>query len=135
MISAISNRGDLKFMIIEGRFNSEVFIKFLGRMLKGERQKIFLILDGHSVHRSKMVKAWVAERSDRLRLFYLPPYSPELNPDEYLNQEIKTNTVRSNPPRNKDEMTRQATDFLTKKKRSKSTVRRYFRNSHIQYAA
>ena len=135
MISAISNRGDLKFMLIDESFNSKVFIQFLGRMLKGERQKIFLIVDGHSVHKSKMVINWISKRPDRLKLFYLPPYSPELNPDEYLNQDIKTNTVRSKPPRNRDEMTQATKDFLQNKKRSKKQVRKYFQNDHIKYAA
>jgi transposase len=135
MISAISNRGDLKFMIIQGRFNSKVFIDFLGRMLKGERQKIFLIVDGHSAHKSKMVKDWISKRPDRLEIFFLPPYSPELNPDEYLNQDIKTNTVRSKPPRTKDEMTNTTIKFLEGKKRSKKSVKKYFQNEFINYAA
>jgi len=135
MISAISNRGDLKFMIIKGRFNSKVFVDFLCRMLKGESNKIFLIVDGHSVHKSKMVKDWISKRPDRLEIFYLPPYSPELNPDEYLNQDIKTNTVRSKPPRTKDEMTETAKNFLEGKKRSKKSVRKYFQNKFIKYAA
>lgn len=135
MISAISNRGDLKFMIIEGRFNSAVFIEFLGRMLKGEARKIYLIVDGHSVHRSKMVQEWISKRAERLVIFLLPPYSPELNPDEYLNQDIKTSTVRSKPPRSKDEMKSATLQFLANKKKSKKNVQSYFRNQHIKYAA
>lgn len=135
MISAISNRGDLRFMIIEGKFNSDVFIEFMRRLLKGSTQKIFLIVDNHSAHKSKVVKSWVRNHEERIKLFYLPPYSPDLNPDEYLNQDIKTNTVRSNPPRNKDDMHRSVNNFLQKKKRSKERVKQYFKNENINYAA
>lgn len=135
MISAISNRGDLKFMIINGTFNWIVFIDFLGRMLKGETNKIFLIIDCHPVHKSKKVTQWVASRSHRIELFFLPPYSPELNPDEYLNQDIKTNTVRSKPPRDKNELTSTVTDFVVNKKKSKKAVKQYFQNEFIKYAA
>lgn len=135
MISAISNRGELKFMVIKDKFNSKVFIEFLTRMLKGERSKIFLIVDGYSVHKSKEVMNWAIKNQKRLELFYLPPYSPELNPDEYLNQDLKTNTVRSNPPKDKEQMTKDVEDFMHSKKSNRDMVKSYFRNQHILYAA
>lgn len=135
LISAISNRGDLKFMIIKERLNSKVFIEFMSRMLKGERQKIYLIVDSYPAHKSKEVQKWLTNNTKKLELFYLPPYSPELNPDEYLNQDLKTNTVRSKPPKNKDQMTDDVKNFIGKKKKNKATVKAYFRNKYIMYAA
>jgi transposase len=93
MISALSNLGHLKFMVVDGRINSAVFIVFLKRMIKYKRNKIFLIVDNISFHKTKKVSEWIKANRDRIELFYLPRYSPELNPDEYLNQDLKTNAV------------------------------------------
>lgn len=94
MISTVSNRGTLRFMIFDGKFNADVCITFLKRLIKDTKQKIFLILDGHPVHKSKKIKAWIAANAAKISLSVLPAYSPELNPDELLNQDVKTNAVR-----------------------------------------
>jgi transposase len=85
MISTVSNRGTLRFMIFDGKFNAGVCITFLKRLIKDSKQKIFLILDGHPVHKSRKVKTWIKENAKKISLFVLPAYSPELNPDELLN--------------------------------------------------
>ena len=82
MISAVSPRGDFRFMVVEGSVYASVFVEFLKRLMTGSKKKIFLIVDGYPAHRSKKTKAFIAEQEGRLELFYLPPYSPELNPDE-----------------------------------------------------
>ena len=97
MISSISNRGTLRFMVFTDRFDSDVMLTFLKRLLKQMERKVFLIVDGHPVHRGRVVKNFVAEKKDQIQLFYLPAYSPELNPDEMLNQDVKTNAVRRKP--------------------------------------
>jgi len=78
-------------MIFRERFTTEVFIEFLRRLLQSrdKMRKIYLIVDNHRVHHAKEVKEWVKEREDQIELHYLPRYSPELNPDEYLNQNVK----------------------------------------------
>ena len=93
MISAISSRGLLRFMLADGRVDSKVFITFLKRLIHGQKRKIFLILDNHPVHKSGSVKKFVAKNSSNLRIFYLPPYSPELNPDECVWNDVKNGTV------------------------------------------
>ena len=103
MISSISNRGTLRFMVFTERFNTGVMLRFLKRLLKQMKKKIFLIVDGHPVHRSSAVKKFVAEKKDQIRLFHLPAYSPELNPDEMLNQDVKTNAVRRKPTNSQEE--------------------------------
>ncbi|MHB8411386.1 MAG: IS630 family transposase, partial [Candidatus Acidiferrales bacterium] len=91
MISAITNRGRLAFMIFRQRFTARVFLNFLRRLLRltrKTRRKVFLIVDGHPVHKSRPVNRWLAEHSEQIRVFCLPSYSPELNPDELLNQDV-----------------------------------------------
>jgi hypothetical protein len=96
MISSITNRGRLAFMIIRQRFTARVFLNFLGRLLRlmrKSRRKVFLIVDGHPVHQSRSVSRWLAEHREQIQIFQLPSYSPELNPDELLNQDVKTNAL------------------------------------------
>jgi transposase len=134
MISAISNRGLLKFMIID-RFNSEVFIKFLSRLIERSSQKIYLVVDGHPAHKTLVVKEWVENHKDKIELFYLPGYSPELNPDEYLNQDIKTNAIGKNRPRNRNELVSNVKSFLRRKQMNPDRIKAYFRAEHVKYAA
>ncbi|MDY6845380.1 MAG: IS630 family transposase [Thermodesulfobacteriota bacterium] len=89
MLSAISARGHLRFMTINGRLNSDRFIEFLKRLIHNADNPIFLIVDGHPTHRSGKVKRYVESTEGRLLLFYLPPYSPELNPDELVWNYVK----------------------------------------------
>lgn len=99
MISAISNRGQLVFMMMEGRFNGGVLICFLQKLLRSVKQKVFLIADSHPVHLQKKVTNWLQERKAAVELILLPTYSPELNPDEYFNQHLKTNGVGKPRPK------------------------------------
>jgi transposase len=93
MISAISPRGHLRFMVVEGKLTAENFINFLRRLIHGSKKPIFLVLDGHRVHRSSRVRHFVESLEGRLRLFFLPPYSPELNPDEQVWNDLKNQGV------------------------------------------
>jgi transposase len=93
MISSITNRGRLNFMVFNKKFQSDVFSNFLRRLVRQSTRKVFLIVDSHPVHHSKKVKKWLEKNDKHIRLFYLPGYSPELNPDELLNQDVKSNAV------------------------------------------
>src|SRR5215470_14220656 len=94
LISAITSRGHMRFMIKEkGGVNSDVFIEFLKRLMVGSKNKIFLIVDNGPAHVSKQTKAFVAKLGGRLRVFYLPPYSPDRNPDELVWKHLKADTV------------------------------------------
>ena len=135
MISTVSNRGNLRFMIFEGKFNAEVCITFLKRLIKDAKRKIFLILDGHPVHKSKKVKSWMAAHATKISLFVLPAYSPELNPDELLNQDVKTNAVRKKRAINKDELKKNLVGYLRGRQKRPDLVRRYFEAKHVRYAA
>lgn len=135
MISAISNRGYLQFMILKGSFNSEVFQEFLQRMIWYSREKIFFITDGHPAHKTKRLNDWLETKKDKLELFFIPPYSPELNPQEYLNQDVKTNIIGKKRPINKDQMIDNVKDFMQKRKKNKKQVQKYFHEKHVRYAS
>lgn len=135
MISAISNKGHLQFMILDGKFNGEVFKIFLQQMIKYSRQKIYFVTDGHPAHKTKVLNEWLAENKDRIEVFFLPPYSPELNPQEYVNQDVKTNIIGKKRPINKAEMRNNVEDFMNSRKNDKMQVQKYFHVSHVRYAA
>ncbi len=135
MISSITNQGTLAFMIYRERFTSQVFIKFLRRLMRQNKGKVFLIVDSHPVHRSKVVKAWVEKHSTRLEMFFLPGYSPELNPDELVNQDVKSNAVGRKRAVNVKELMDNVRAFLRRKQRRPELVRRYFLAPQVAYAA
>ncbi len=135
MISAITNRGRLHFMVFDQEFNAPVFLTFLERLRRQIRRKIFLILDGHPVHRSRVARAWFVKNERRLRVFFLPGYSPELNPDELLNQDLKSNAVGRKPPADLYDLMANVRGFMHGKQRTPDAVRSYFRGRHVSYAA
>jgi transposase len=89
MIATVTNQGKTRWMIIDEAFDADKLIEFLQALIKDAGKKVFLILDNLRVHHSKLVKAWVAEHQDQIELFYLPSYSPQLNPEERLNADLK----------------------------------------------
>lgn len=135
MISAVTNRGRLAFMVFKERFTSQVMIEFLRRLIKQNPRKVFLIVDGHPVHRSRCTQCWVYQRRKKIRLFYLPGYSPQLNPDEFLNQDVKTNAVGRQRPKDQPEMMRRVRSYLRSTQRRPQVVRNYFHHEDVRYAA
>jgi transposase len=135
VLSAISNRGRLNFTVFTGRFNATLFIDFLKRLIRQLGRKLFLIVDGHPVHRARTVKDWLARHKDEIALFYLPPYSPELNPDELLNQDVKTNALGRRRPTNQAELVADTRSYLRRRQRRPALVSRYFSEPHVCYAA
>jgi transposase len=135
MISAITNRGQLYFMVFKSRFQSEVFVRFLQRLCKQVKRRIYLIVDSHPVHRSAVAKRWVEDRRGEMKLFYLPGYSPELNPDEYLNQDVKSNAVGKRRPTTQTEMLMNVRGYLRSTQRQPGVVVKYFCAEPVRYAA
>ena len=136
VISTLSNRGDLAFMVFREGFTGPVFLRFLRRLLRHrDGRKVFLIVDQHPVHRAAAVKHWLAAHADRLALFFLPGYSPELNPDELLNQDVKTNALGRRRPNNLVEMIGDTRAYLRSTQKQPDLVRRYFQGRHVRYAA
>lgn len=135
MISALTNRGQLAWMVFRERFTTAVFLKFLRRLLKHAGRKVFLIVDGHPVHRARAVKAWLAKRRQQIEMFQLPGYSPELNPDELLNNDVKSNAVGRRRPSSQQEMMMGVRAYLRSTQRQPHIVRSYFNHEDVRYAA
>ncbi len=135
LISAITNRGHLQFMVFKERFTTAVFLKFLRRLLRQNRRKLFLILDGHPVHIAKSTGRWFKEPRAALRVYFLPGYSPELNPDEYLNQDVKTNAVGRTRPLDRKELIGNVRAYLRSTQAHRSSVKQYFQEKHVRYAS
>ena len=135
MISAITNRGHLAFMVFHGTFDGRLFVEFMQRLLKQAAGKVYLIVDGHPVHRSSVAKRFVAANTERLRLIRLPGYCPELNPDELLNQDVKTNALGKRRPTNRTEMMAGVRSHLHRRQRQPQIIRNLFQEKHVRYAA
>lgn len=134
-IATVSNLGVLRFMVFAGRFTAAVLLVFLTRLLASRSSKVYVILDGHPSHRSKKVKEWVATRTDRIRLIFLPSYSPELNPAEYLNNDVKGNAQRSGRARDRDQLAGKVRSYLRSTQCDPEVVQAYFEAKHVKYAA
>lgn len=134
MISTVTNQGKVRFMLYESTLNAQVFIDFLKRLCKDSDRKIFLILDNLRVHHAKIVKEWLTAHTGEIELFYLPSYSPELNPDEYLNGDLKVGVHSGVPARTKEQLKRKAISHLRKLQKLPGRVMRYFRHPKIAYA-
>lgn len=135
MMSSLTNLGVLCFMLFSRRFTAEVFIQFCQRLLRQRRRKIFLIVDRHPVHRSAAARQWLDANRHRIRLFFLPGYSPDLNPDEYLNNDVKTNAVGRQRPATQAELIANVEAYLRGTQRRRNIVKSYFQAQAVQYAA
>jgi transposase len=135
MISAISNQGLLRFMMYEETMTARVLLRFLKRLIKDAGRKVFLVLDNLRVHNAKLVKAWLEKHSNEIEVFYLPSYSPELNPDEYLNCDLKAGVHSGPPARNQEQLKDKALSHLRKLQKLPKRVMKYFKHPKIAYAA
>jgi len=135
MISTVTNLGTLRFMVFKQRFTSDVMITFLGRLLRQSDRKVFLIVDGHPVHRSGKVKRWLEARAERIEMFLLPGYAPDLNPDELLNQDVKSNALGRRRPPDQTTLIADVRSYLRSTQRQPHIVRSYFDEQNVSYAA
>lgn len=135
LISSITNQGKVRFMLYDKAMNAQVFIKFCSRLIKDAGKKIYLILDNLRVHHCKLVKDWVEQHSNQIRLFYLPSYSPELNPDEYLNCDLKTGVHSTAPARSKSQLKSKALSHLRMLQKKPCKVAKFFKHPKVAYAA
>lgn len=135
MMSALTNQGRLAFRVFRGRFTTAVYLDFLKRLIRSSDRKVFLIVDRHPVHLAKRVAAWLDQHADAIAVFYLPPYSPELNPDEYLNHDVKANGVGRRRAQTVQEMMSDVRFHLRTLQRHPALVQRFFHATPVQYAA
>ena len=135
LIAAVTNQGKVRFMIYAGGITPRRLILFMRRLTKDARRKVFLILDNLNTHKAKPVKDWLTANAKRIEVFYLPPYSPELNPSEYFNGDLKGAIQRSIPPRDQSELKRTILGHSRRIQKSPDRVRKYFEHELIRYAA
>jgi transposase len=135
IISTVTNKGQMRWRIFDGALNTDILIDFLRRLIKGQSKKLFLILDNLRVHHAKKVKAWLAEHVDAIEVFYLPSYSPELNPDEMANADIKQAVTKLAPARTKPQLVKAAARHLRSVQRQPERIRKYFKHDPVRYAA
>lgn len=134
MISAVSPRGEIRFMIHEGSVTAPVFKEFLKRLMVGATKPVFVVVDGHSIHKAKLIKDYVDSLNGNLKLFYLPPYSPHLNPDEQVWAHVKRQ-VSKQFVQSKDDMKKLAIGALRRLQKLPTLVKSFFRQPECQYAA
>lgn len=135
MISAITNHGKVRFMLYREKMSSPVLIKFMSRLVKDTRRKVFLILDNLKVHHSKRVAAWLETNHEKIEVFYLPPYAPEHNPDEYLNGDLKQRIRSGLPARSQDDLIKKTHSFMKTVQNRPHHVKNYFKHPKVTYAA
>ena len=135
MISSVTNQGKVRWMVYRDSFNAIVFIKFMGRLIKDARRKIILIVDNLRVHHCKPVKAWVAQHAKNIELAFLPSYSPEHNPDEYLNCDLKSAMGKKPSPRTQSDLEGNLKHHMRMLSKSPERAASYFEAKSIRYAA
>jgi transposase len=135
IISALTNQGTLRFRVFQENFSGEVFIDFLRRLVRDRGKKVCLIVDRHPVHTSRKVQWWVERHQEEIRLVYLPPYSPALNPGEYLNQDVKSNAAGCWRSRTQRKMMDNLRSYLRSTQKCQDVVRRFFHAEPVRYAA
>lgn len=137
IISAVSAQGEFRFMTVKGRIGAPQFIEFIKRLLQGVDHMIFLIVDGHPAHKAKSVARFIEteEMKKRFRLFFLPPYSPELNPDERVWNDLKNNSIGKQAITTPDAMRGAVISHLRFLQKTPDRIRSYFNNATTKYAA
>jgi len=133
MISAITNQGSVRFMVYEQTMTQQKLIDFMSRLVKDATRKVFLVLDNLRVHHGKIVAAWLLENKDKIEVFFLPPYAPESNPDEYLNHSLKLNVHSGNLPKTKTDIRNKINSFMRRLQHRKDNVRAFFRHHAVSY--
>jgi len=135
VISTVTNKGQMRWKVFSGALNAKILIGFMERLTRQQTTKIFLILDNLRVHHSKAVQKWLEKHFEKIEIFYLPSYSPELNPDELLNADLKQRVTKSAPARNKIALTRTAVGALRSIQKQPQRVESYFQQKNVYYAA
>lgn len=136
LFSAITNRGELAFMVYEDTLNAVKFQECLIRLVRhAAGRKVFLILDNLPVHHAKALHPWLEEHRSEIELFFLPSYAPELNPDELLNQDLKSNAVGRKRAKNQRELIANTEQYLNARSQSPDSVAAFFKEQHVRYAA
>jgi len=135
MISTVTNRGQVRFMFYKETMTAQLLIKFLKRLIRSCNHKVFLILDNLRVHHSKMLQDWLSEHKAFIEIFYLPSYSPDLNPDEILNGDLKSALSQKPESRNKGELKNNAESHMRSIQKRPAHIKKFFQKESVKYAS
>lgn len=132
MLSAVSATGQFRFMVHEGSATAKTFLEFLKRLMHDAKRPVFLVVDGHQIHKAKMVKDYVAAQDGRLKLFFLPPYSPHLNPDEQVWGNVKARVAKRTVT-SKEDLKAKVISALRRLQKLEDVIQGFFRHPHCRY--
>ena len=133
MISAISSQGKVRFMLYPDTMDQQRLIRFMERLVRTSERKVFLILDNLKVHHGKLAAAWLEKHKDKIEVFFLPPYAPEYNPDEYLNHALKIFVHSGQLPYTVEEISLKIQSFMRKLQHQPQFVSNFFRSPMLSY--
>ena len=134
-IASVSNRGQVRFMLYRQSFDGALYLRFLKRWVRTSSRKLFVIADRHPVHTRRLVQDWLAAHKHQIEVFYLPAYSPELNPAEYLNNDLKQQVHSRPPTMSVVQLEKRTASTLKRLQKLPARVSRYFQHPSIAYAA
>lgn len=135
MLSAISKRGKLRFVLYKDNMNADKLIDFMRRLVKDTEKKVFLVLDNLRVHHSKKVMNWLSKHNAEIEIFYLPPYAPEYNPDELLNSDLKRGVGNRRMPKNESDLEHNVRSHLKALQLKPEKIQSFFSAPFTKYAA
>ena len=135
VISTVTNKGQMRWRVLDGAMNGARLIDFMQRLVRDAKKKIFLILDNLPAHHTKAVKAWLKANAEHIEVFYLPSYSPQLNPNEMANADLKQAVTKRVPARTKEELAKAVKSHLRSVQRQPERIRNYFQHDPVRYAA
>lgn len=135
VISAVNRRGALRFMCVEGKVNADVFIEFLGRLVESAGHPVYLVVDGHPTHKAAKTRKFVESTKGRLKLFFLPGYSPDLNPDELVWNNLKSQGTGKRAITGPDQLKKLVVGHLRSMQKNADLVRSFYRTPSTEYAA
>ena len=135
LVSAVANKGELRWMVADGAVNAPTFIRFLQRLIRDARRRVFLILDRLKAHRARLTRDWLAGHRSAIEVFYLPPHGPELNPDEGVNADLKQAVPRKAPARNRQQLKRATISHMRSLAKQPRRIRAIFQHQQFRYAA
>ncbi len=133
MISAVSTQGKVRFMVYQDTMNQQRLIRFMERLIRASERKVFLILDNLKVQHGKYVAAWLEKHKEKIEVFFLPPYAPEYNPDEYLNHALKLCVHSGHLPYTAEDISLKIQSFMRKLQHHPPSVSCFFRHPALSY--
>ena len=132
-ISAVNAKGEFWYNVYSGKLNASRFVEFLQDLMKGRRERVFLVVDGHPSHKAKLVQSYVQSLAGKLELHFLPPYAPDLNPDEFVWGYAKTNGVSKKPLHQNESLRERVESDLEAIKGNRSLIRSFFCAESVAY--